>query len=265
MKNNHILNALCYLVAFLFIQFVVTLVMGFFHLSEGKVMLFASMLSGIATIALFAFARWSPFSRVYLQSRPWTVLMWVGLLACGLVIPSEWILERLDIAMPEQMRHLLEEMLKEPTSYFAIGILTPVAEEMVFRGAILRSLLIPFRRMPWVAIVLSALLFGMVHGNVAQFIYGTILGLLLGWMYHRSGSIVPGIVLHWVNNTIVYVVYRIFPQAPNGRLADFFGGDERVVWHAIGFSICILIPSFFQVVLRLKNPFTSRQNSIDYE
>ena len=262
-KYNHLLNALLYLIVFLLIQLVGTVVMGFFHLSEGKMLLFASMLSGIATIALFAFARWSPFSRVYLQSRPWTVLIWVGLLACGLVIPSEWIQEQIGVDVSPQIQDMFEKMLNEPIGYLVIGILTPVAEEMVFRGAILRSLLQLFRRMPWVAILLSALLFGMVHGNMAQFINGTMMGVLLGWMYHRSGSIVPGIVLHWVNNTIIYIIYRLFPQTASGDLNDFFG-SERTVWLALGFSICILIPSLFQVILRLKKP-SLLQNDIDYE
>ena len=252
-KYNHLLNALLYLVVFLLIQLVGMVVMGFFHLAEGKMLVFASMLSCVATIALFAFARWSPFSRVYLQSRPWTTLMWVGLLACGLIIPLVWLQEKIGVDVPQKIQDMFEKMLDEPIGYLVICILTPVAEEMVFRGAILRSLLLPFRRMPWVAILLSALLFGLVHGNVAQFINGALMGLLLGWMYYRSGSIVPGIVLHWVNNTIVFVLYRLFPQTSSGNLNDFFG-SERAVWLALGFSICILLPSLFQVTLRLKKP-----------
>ena len=102
------------------------------------------------------------------------------------------------------------------------------------------------------AIVAVALLFGLVHGNVAQFIHAFLLGLLLGWLYWRSGSIVPGIVLHWTNNTIVYVVYKLLPQTADSTLLELFGGSQRAVWMSLLCSMCIFLPALLQVIGRIR-------------
>ena len=143
-------------------------------------------------------------------------------------------------------------LLSKPWGYVAVGILAPLAEEVVFRGAILRTLLgIMSKKNHWVAIMISAAIFGVVHANLAQFINALLMGLILGWMYYRTGSLVPGILLHWVNNTMAYVLANIMPQS-DGKLIDLFHGDEKTVYYAVGFSLCIMIPSFIQMIIRLK-------------
>ena len=143
-------------------------------------------------------------------------------------------------------------LLSKPWGYVAVGILAPLAEEVVFRGAILRTLLgIMSKKNHWVAIMISAAIFGAVHCNQAQFINALLMGLLLGWMYYRTGSLVPGILLHWVNNTMAYVLANIMPQS-DGKLIDLFHGDEKTMYYAVGFSLCIMIPSFIQMIIRLK-------------
>ena len=267
------MNVLCYLVAFLMIQFVMTLAVGTIWLmvkgeafstalqqsangtlaDNGTAMAVTTAAASVVTILVFMLLRWSPFSRTYLRSRPWGVLIWVVVLTFGTIIPSEWMLEQLGVEMSEPMQHVFEEIMKSPAGYVAIGLLAPLAEEMVFRGAILRVLLNVFdRRWHWLPIVVSAVIFGAVHGNMAQFLHATLLGLLLGWLYYRTGSIVPGVVLHWVNNSIAYVLVNLLPQTANSNLIDLFNGDQRAVWMSLGFSLCILLPSLFQLAVRMK-------------
>ena len=276
MRSNigrNILNVLCYLAAFLIIQYVMMLVVGTIWLvvkgttvstalnqvatgmlaNDGMALAIITAASSLVTILVFMLLRWSPFSRTYLRSRPWGVLFWVFVLTFGTIIPSEWLLEQLDVEMSESTQHMFEQIMSTPVGYVAIGLLAPLAEEMVFRGAILRVLLQVFdRRWHWLPIVISAVLFGAVHGNMAQFLHAMLLGLLLGWLYYRTDSIVPGVVLHWVNNSIAYVIFNLLPQATEGKLIDLFAGNQRAVWMALGFSLCILLPSLFQLNERMK-------------
>lgn len=276
MRSNigrNILNVLCYLAAFLIIQYVMMLVVGTIWLvvkgttvstalnqvatgmlaNDGMALAIITAAASVVTILVFMLLRWSPFSRTYLRSRPWGVLFWVFILTFGTIIPSEWLLEQLDMEMPKSVQHVFEQIMSTPIGYVAIGLLAPLAEEMVFRGAILRVLLKVFdRRWHWLPIVISAVLFGAVHGNMAQFLHAMLLGLLLGWLYYRTNSIVPGVVLHWVNNSIAYVVFNLLPQATEGKLIDLFAGNQRAVWMALGFSLCILLPSLFQLNERMK-------------
>ena len=120
----------------------------------------------------------------------------------------------------------------------------------MFRGAVLRSLL---QRMDsrWGAIALSALFFALVHLNPAQMPHAFLIGLLLGWMYERTRSILPGIMVHWVNNTVAYVLYAFYPD-PDIKLNDIFMGNQQNVLLAVAFSLCIFIPSLLQLNIRMK-------------
>jgi hypothetical protein len=101
-----------------------------------------------------------------------------------------------------------------------------------------------------VAIAISALLFSAAHMNPAQLPHTFLVGLLLGWLYYRTNSIIPGVVYHWVNNTIAYVLYNLYPN-PDMTLTDLFGSQQRVLM-AVGFSLCILIPSLIQLNMRMR-------------
>ena len=211
-----------------------------------------SVFSSVITLIIFLKTKWTPLTRGYLLSKPWGTLLWVALFSLGTIIPLSFLYEQLGIEMDENTQQIITSMMKEPWGYVAIGILAPLAEEVVFRGAILRTLLgIMSKKNHWVAIMISAAIFGVVHANLAQFINALLMGLLLGWMYYRTGSLVPGILLHWVNNTMAYVLTNIMPQS-DGKLIDLFHGDEKTVYYAVGFSLCIMIPSFIQMIIRLK-------------
>ena len=79
-------------------------------------------------------------------------------------------------------------------------VLLPVAEELVFRGAALR-LLRPLGRNA--AILGQAVLFAALHGSLRAKAYALGMGLLFGWAADRSGSLLPGILLHILNNGAV--------------------------------------------------------------
>lgn len=226
---------------------------------EGLWMPVASMaISSILTIGVFLWRKWSPFSRRYLQSRPWFVIAWIILLACGSILPSEWLNEELEMhfsifSMPEYLQQMAATLMKSPLGYVVVGILAPIAEEMVFRGAILRTLLKIFnQRKHWWPIVISALMFALVHGNLLQGTHALLVGLLIGWMYYRTDSIVPGIVFHWINNSVAFLMFHLMPQMNDGKLIDLFHGDGRMMWMGLGFSLCIFLPSLFQLMIRLK-------------
>ena len=261
MKYRLWLDAAFYVIVFLLIQLVTGIVMGFLFqdLSSNVTgLIVSSAVASVLTILLFMVLRWSPFSRSYLQSRPWDILLWVAVLTIGTIIPSVWLAELLGIDLPEEQKQLLTRMMSTPWGYFVVGLAVPLAEEMVFRGALLRTLLNVFdlQHSPlgglgaFIAIALSALVFAAVHGNLAQGLHAFLIGLLLGWLYWRSGSIVPGLVFHWVNNTVAYVLERLYPGIDDVHLVDLCGSELRV-WLYVGYSLLIFIPALYQLYHRL--------------
>lgn len=248
-----ILDILWYVVVFFLLQIVFGAILGAFKLSLGMTTIITTMLSSGLTIFIFLKLRWTPVSRSWMQTRPWIVLTWSVLLALGTIIPSERLVEVLQMEMPEQMMKMFEEVMKKPIGYVVIGILAPFAEEVVFRGAILRKLLgMMDEKRHWVAIAISALVFGLVHINIPQGIHAFLIGLLLGWMYYRTRSILPGILFHWVNNSVAFIMFHIMPQMADGKLIDLFHGNERMVTLSVIFSFFILIPSIYQLNVWMK-------------
>ena len=65
----------------------------------------------------------------------------------------------------------------------------------------------------WVAIIASALIFGVVHGNPAQIPFAFLLGVMFGWLYYRTRSLLPGIIGHVLNNSIAAVNMILYGDA----------------------------------------------------
>ena len=199
-------------------------------------------------IAVFLLARWTEVSPRWMLTRPWIVLIWAVIAAWGMMIPETWLMERMP-ELPNWMESEQELLMSNYWGYLAIGLLAPFAEEVVFRGAILRSLLGSMR--PGSAIVVSALFFSIVHMNPAQMPFAFLAGLLLGWMYWRTGSILPGMAYHWANNSAAYVLYRAYPDV-DMKLVDLFKGSELHVYMAVFFSLLILLPALDQLHLWMR-------------
>ncbi len=92
------------------------------------------------------------------------------------------------------------------------GIVTPLAEEVLFRG-ILYNALKRFVdiRLAW---ILSAFLFGAYHGNTVQGIYGFIMGLIFAYGYEYFGSFRVPVILHMLVNIVAYLISAL---GENGR------------------------------------------------
>lgn len=220
--------------------------------NSGECIAVSAVLSSLMTIVLFVAMRWAPVSRNYLKSRPWGVFVWAALLGLGSILPTEYLVEKINLTMPDTTRMMFEEVMKVSWGYVAIGLMVPIAEEIVFRGAIQHMLQVALgKRYPWIAIVISALIFGFIHLNKAQGVHAFVIGLLLGWMFYRTGSILPGLVFHWVNNSVAYLMFNLLPEMNDGKLIDLFHGDDRMMYGGLFFSLCIFVPSLLQLMRRM--------------
>ena len=256
------LNVLFYVVIFFLLQIVtMQLATWGYYIRQGsgvseafaQLTRHGPLLSSVLTIVLFLRLRWTPVGRDYLRSRPWSALVWTGVATFGTIIPSIWLDEQLALDMPEHVERLLVDIMRQPLGYLFIGILAPVAEEVVFRGAVLRSLLTVMEgRWRWGAIAVSAVIFGAVHGNESQFLHAVLTGVLLGWMYERTRSIVPGLVCHWVNNSLAFLATNLAPGIDDMKLVDLAGGSQLRVVLWLFFSLCIFVPALYQMNRRLK-------------
>ena len=90
--------------------------------------------------------------------------------------------------------------------FLTVGVLTPIAEELFFRGALMGWMML--RRFPrWAVILLPALLFAIMHLNPVGMLQIFFLALLLGYLRWASGSLWPSVGLHICNNILVLGIY----------------------------------------------------------
>jgi membrane protease YdiL (CAAX protease family) len=247
-------NAIVYTIVFAGIEILVgSLVLLAYQLLKGTGteldamgVIISSGLAGVVTIAVFLAAKWAVVSRHWIRTRPWTVLFWCVIATLGSLIPSSW-LQELMPELPNTAEKAFDLVLKDRWGYFIVGLLAPLSEELVFRGAILRELL-KWKENPWIGIIISAMLFSLVHMNPVQMPHAFLVGILLGWLYYRTDSIIPGVIWHWVNNTIAYVMYNL--TNPDETLLEYFGSQQRVLM-AVGFSLMIFLPAIYQLNQRL--------------
>jgi len=118
------------------------------------------------------------------------------------------------LAFEQNQLKLIEDYLRSDHvlvfTLFHVAIVPAFCEEILFRGYVLSN----FQRsmLPWVAIVLSGLLFGLYHVRLTQLIPLSVLGMLLAWMTIRTGSIWPAVVAHFVNNASAVILATFLPD-----------------------------------------------------
>jgi uncharacterized protein len=113
-----------------------------------------------------------------------------------------------------QIEFLLPEGLSASQAlimFFLVGLAVPFAEELLFRGVLYP--LLRQRWGVWVAVVLSSILFGLVHGEIAIGLTAFMLGILLASVYEFSGSLWTSILIHAVNNgskiALLYLLIKL--------------------------------------------------------
>lgn len=122
-----------------------------------------------------------------------------ALLSCGFFIVYLVDLFITNTPLMEYYAPVSESIMQSMSGSFllnllAITILTPIAEELVFRAGVYNELK---RRMPlWSAILFSAVIFGVMHGNLIQNIYAALLGVVLCVAYEKYGSVWAPILIH---------------------------------------------------------------------
>jgi uncharacterized protein len=111
----------------------------------------------------------------------------------------------------ELFNKMLLETIKQPVPYFfMIVIAAPILEELFFKGIILDGFLKNYK--PKYAILASAFLFAVIHGNLPQGIGAFLSGILIGWVYWKTGSVLSGIIIHLINNLVSFISVMLTPE-----------------------------------------------------
>lgn len=118
--------------------------------------------------------------------------------------------------------NLDETTLKLPFSYYALTfvnlcILAPLWEELFFRGILLRRFLLKWS--PQKSIIISSLLFGVIHVNPLTIVFAFFIGCVLGYTYLKSNSILVPMIIHSFSNFLGFL-YFCYINRPSSVLPD---------------------------------------------
>ena len=163
------------------------------------------------------------------------------------------------IPMPEKIEKIFALLAKKDVwTFLMVGITGPILEETLFRGIILDGFLKRYK--PGKAIFWSAFLFGLFHLNPWQFIPGFTIGLILGYIYYKTRSLIPVILLHIVNNSFSYFIMYIYGEDVTS-FADLFQ-DKGDYFLFLGISTAIAAGTLLLLFKILnKNPIQWTFNS----
>jgi membrane protease YdiL (CAAX protease family) len=113
---------------------------------------------------------------------------------------------------------------------FVVIFVAPICEELFFRGFVFRVLRL--RMSFWPAAVLSGVLFGVVHPPLVVMPVLAVLGVAFCWVYERTGSLIPGIAMHALNNTLAFG-----SLTQDGWTAAGVGGGTMLVGCAVAATV----------------------------
>lgn len=119
----------------------------------------------------------------------------------------------------------------EVLGFFSIALLAPLAEELAFRGVIMKVSKKAFAVIG--CAVISALLFGLMHMNPLQSLYAIPLGAVLAFVAYKYNSVVPVVLMHLINNTVSWTASKLIS---NG-VSDFVWAALCVVFLGLAFFI----------------------------
>ena len=168
------------------------------------------------------------------------LILWgfVMVLLTGVVI--EPVLE----LFPDAFLKMIDKMgMHGGWSILMLVVLAPVMEEVLFRGILLES--VRSKHSAGRAIVVSALMFGVIHFIPQQVVNAFAIGLILGYIYVRTESLWPVIVIHALNNAMAYVIMQ-WSDGANITVRSLI--DNNTIYAVVyGVSLAALVASGYMV------------------
>lgn len=170
----------------------------------------ATVVAGILTVLVASAMKLISWRAAFRWSGRQTAGAWLPLLAAVVGIFAIDVLEE-QLHLPNLLEAQFADMMHSTLGILTICLVAPIVEELCFREAVMGGLL---RRgaAPWAAILISALLFGLIHANPVQIVVAGLMGIMLGIIYYKSGSIVLPTVLHILNNSVATFLTVTFGQ-----------------------------------------------------
>jgi membrane protease YdiL (CAAX protease family) len=198
----------------------------------------------VILVCLFLIRSDLPRRRFLFDRSQISVSAWIKLipLAAVFALAGNFLFNIGDFTSQSEAFTNTSEILQAGTvlvQFIGIGFIIPICEELLIRGLV-------YMRMRQylqvnMAIIFSALIFALLHGNMIQGIYAFVLGVILAWFYEKYGSLLAPVLMHITANLTamgcVALINHFFPE--NGRDMILFVGG--LVFSGIGVFLVVYL------------------------
>ena len=193
------------------------------------------VLSGIAMIWHLIHFKYVKFNlKSFGEVSGKTIALSIPLIVAGMLfinLISEF------LGLPDMMQDTFRAMSRNVLGIISITIMAPLVEELLFRGAI-QGHLLRIGIKPFYAILISSLVFGVVHGNPIQIPFAFSFGLILGWLYYRTGNLAISIIGHFINNSIACIQMATLTEEEfNTKTIEWLGEGPTYTIFALAFVV----------------------------
>ena len=207
----------------------------------------AMILSGIAMIWHLIHFKYVKFNlKSFSEVSGKTIGLSIPLIVAGMLfinLCSEF------LGLPDLMQDTFLGMSRNVFGIISITIMAPLVEELLFRGAI-QGYMLRKGMKPLNAILIASAIFGIVHMNPIQIPFAFAIGLIFGWLYYRTGSVVPGIIGHFINNSIACLQMATQTEEEfNTKTIEWLGAGPTYALFAL--SLVVMIGMFLYLKKRL--------------
>ena len=158
----------------------------------------------------------------------------------------------------DTITELLSQMTNGPfwSSFLLVAIFAPIFEEWLCRGMILRGLLTKLK--PGWAIVVSALFFALIHMNPWQALNAFIIGVVMGYVYYKTGSLLLTMLIHFVNNGTAVVLSQVPALEGKDFWIDMLPQTTYMIVYMLGLVLFVACLMAFRRI-----PLEQKRGNID--
>jgi len=151
------------------------------------------------------------------------------------------------LPMPDFLANIMQELVGTGlSSFIVLAVVAPFTEELLFRGLLLQGFL--SRYSPTKSIIWTAFLFALLHLNPYQFFPTLAVGLFLGWLFYRTRSLWPCILVHALGNSLIFVS-QYLPFAIKGFNTGLVGKVQFQPWWLDGLGVLCVCAGIWGLTL----------------
>jgi uncharacterized protein len=209
---------------------------------------------GVLTLPVIYFVKrrsWSELLPMKADASVWKYTAFASLIII-VGAPTVWLMSWFNSLIPlpsflldleRQQTDMIEGFLKSDfnvaLAIFHVAMVPAVCEEILYRGFALN--LLRRTKAAWMAILITGIIFGFYHLRLSQVIPLATIGILLGWITVKSGSLIPAMVAHFVNNAFSVLLVKFMPDSPLAESTP----EMPPIWLALGSIILVYVVLYY--------------------